>query len=270
MIILLTAFVFFVGINVGIRFANGSDPEPWRCRRTDGKKWRCAKECAPDLKYCEKHSHKTRSRSRKPVESQSRNTKDNPTILSNSNQQTKCSNLLMKNDLFPLSQSNKRFEQPISKGEQLLKQDSKGNHQHKSYLLDNNNPYLNTTGDAGIGAWSTIGKSVDDCSLTLSMQSGGSGIEFDDESYQMAVGLLNVDRNKFEDVYKPQQQWVNQDSWTSSQSTPGGPLGEALCLGIAGTMNSPQSEVFPHHGYSNSTTTSGSCEGGDHGFSFIR
>nr|GEX25403.1 growth-regulating factor 8-like [Tanacetum cinerariifolium] len=256
---------------MGIRFANGSDPEPWRCRRTDGKKWRCAKECAPDLRYCEKHSHKTRSRSRKPVESQSRNTKDNPTIPSTANQQTKCSDLFMKNDLFPLSQSNNRFEQPILKGDQLLKQDSKGNHQHKSYLLDRNNPYINTTGDGGIGAWSTIGKSVDDCSLTLSMQSGGSGIEFDDESFQMAARLLNLDRNKFEDVYKPQHQWVNQDSWASSGSTPGGPLGEALCLGIAGTTNSPQSEVFPHHGYSNSTTTSGSCEGGgDHGFSFIR
>ena len=46
------------------------DPEPWRCRRTDGKKWRCSKEAAPDSKYCERHMHRGRNRSRKPVETQ--------------------------------------------------------------------------------------------------------------------------------------------------------------------------------------------------------
>ncbi|WJX43701.1 hypothetical protein P8452_30765 [Trifolium repens] len=46
------------------------DPEPGRCRRTDGKKWRCAKEAYPDSKYCERHMHRGRNRSRKPVESQ--------------------------------------------------------------------------------------------------------------------------------------------------------------------------------------------------------
>ncbi|KAI3905877.1 hypothetical protein MKW92_002216 [Papaver armeniacum] len=52
-----------------------SDPQiPWtyyhigRCRRTDGKKWRCAKEVYHDSKYCEKHMHRGRNRSRKPVE----------------------------------------------------------------------------------------------------------------------------------------------------------------------------------------------------------
>ncbi|GMH19687.1 hypothetical protein Nepgr_021528 [Nepenthes gracilis] len=46
------------------------DPEPGRCRRTDGKKWRCSKEANPDSKYCERHMHRGRNRSRKPVESQ--------------------------------------------------------------------------------------------------------------------------------------------------------------------------------------------------------
>ncbi|KAL6000053.1 hypothetical protein ACLOJK_034730 [Asimina triloba] len=47
----------------------GTDPEPGRCRRTDGKKWRCSKEAFPDSKYCERHMHRGRNRSRKPVES---------------------------------------------------------------------------------------------------------------------------------------------------------------------------------------------------------
>ncbi|KAE8656155.1 Origin recognition complex subunit 3, putative isoform 1 [Hibiscus syriacus] len=46
------------------------DPEPGRCRRTDGKKWRCSKDAYPDSKYCERHMHRGRNRSRKPVESQ--------------------------------------------------------------------------------------------------------------------------------------------------------------------------------------------------------
>ncbi|KAB2626199.1 GRF domain class transcription factor [Pyrus ussuriensis x Pyrus communis] len=46
------------------------DPEPGRCRRTDGKKWRCSKDAHPDSKYCERHMNRGRYRSRKLVESQ--------------------------------------------------------------------------------------------------------------------------------------------------------------------------------------------------------
>ncbi|KDP32107.1 hypothetical protein JCGZ_12568 [Jatropha curcas] len=46
------------------------DSEPERCRRTDGKKWRCSRNTVPDQKYCEKHRNRGRYRSRKPVEAQ--------------------------------------------------------------------------------------------------------------------------------------------------------------------------------------------------------
>ncbi|KAI3447199.1 hypothetical protein Pfo_003864, partial [Paulownia fortunei] len=54
------------GFHMG--FGRKIDPEPGRCRRTDGKKWRCSKEAYPDSKYCERHMHRGRNRSRKPVE----------------------------------------------------------------------------------------------------------------------------------------------------------------------------------------------------------
>ncbi|KAL5583642.1 hypothetical protein UlMin_016084 [Ulmus minor] len=54
------------------------DPEPGRCRRTDGKKWRCSKEAYPDSKYCERHMHRGRNRSRKPVEVSSSTTIPTP------------------------------------------------------------------------------------------------------------------------------------------------------------------------------------------------
>ncbi|KAL5571990.1 hypothetical protein UlMin_021587 [Ulmus minor] len=44
------------------------DPEPGRCRRTDGKKWRCSRNSIPEEKYCELHMHRGRGRSRKHVE----------------------------------------------------------------------------------------------------------------------------------------------------------------------------------------------------------
>ncbi|GLT78312.1 hypothetical protein SLA2020_498520 [Shorea laevis] len=51
-----------------LEYRNALDPEPGRCRRTDGKKWRCSKEAVPNHKYCERHMHRGRHRSRKLVE----------------------------------------------------------------------------------------------------------------------------------------------------------------------------------------------------------
>ncbi|TYK07223.1 growth-regulating factor 5 isoform X1 [Cucumis melo var. makuwa] len=62
-------------------FGRKTDPEPGRCRRTDGKKWRCSKEAYPDSKYCERHMHRGRNRSRKPVEISSTPPTQTPTPL---------------------------------------------------------------------------------------------------------------------------------------------------------------------------------------------
>lgn len=53
-----------------------ADVEPSRCRRTDGKKWRCSRDAVGDLRYCERHINRSRYRSRKHVEGQ----KATPTI----------------------------------------------------------------------------------------------------------------------------------------------------------------------------------------------
>ncbi|XVF07725.1 hypothetical protein REPUB_Repub06bG0164400 [Reevesia pubescens] len=55
------------------------DPEPGRCRRTDGKKWRCSRDVVAGQKYCERHVHRGRNRSRKPVEMPTSSTKTNMT-----------------------------------------------------------------------------------------------------------------------------------------------------------------------------------------------
>ncbi|PSS32252.1 Growth-regulating factor like, partial [Actinidia chinensis var. chinensis] len=58
------------------------DPEPGRCRRTDGKKWRCSKDVYPDSKYCDRHMHRGRNRSRKPVELQAVSQSSSSTLTS--------------------------------------------------------------------------------------------------------------------------------------------------------------------------------------------
>ncbi|KAG2686519.1 hypothetical protein I3760_09G009200 [Carya illinoinensis] len=58
------------------------DPEPGRCRRTDGKKWRCSRDVVAGQKYCERHVHRGRNRSRKPVEIPTSITSSTSTIAS--------------------------------------------------------------------------------------------------------------------------------------------------------------------------------------------
>ncbi|CAL4984127.1 unnamed protein product [Urochloa decumbens] len=48
---------------------SSGDAEPGRCRRTDGKKWRCSRDAIDDQKYCERHIKRNCHRSRKHVES---------------------------------------------------------------------------------------------------------------------------------------------------------------------------------------------------------
>eukprot|EP00898_Chlorokybus_atmophyticus_P003677 jgi/Chlat1/430/Chrsp103S01009 len=43
----------------------GAGDQPNRCRRTDGKKWRCSRAVVPMQKYCEAHMHRGRHRPRK-------------------------------------------------------------------------------------------------------------------------------------------------------------------------------------------------------------
>ena len=51
-------------------YSGNADLEPGRCRRTDGKKWRCSRDAVAEQKYCERHMNRGRHRSRKHVEGQ--------------------------------------------------------------------------------------------------------------------------------------------------------------------------------------------------------
>ncbi|GLT54556.1 hypothetical protein SLA2020_277480 [Shorea laevis] len=74
-------------------FSN-NDPEPGRCRRTDGKKWRCSRDAVADQKYCERHMNRGRHRSRKPVEGQTGHAITGTTTTTNNNASSTSSKLM--------------------------------------------------------------------------------------------------------------------------------------------------------------------------------
>lgn len=57
----------------GWELKSNMEAEPRRCRRSDGKKWRCSRNVVQNQKYCEKHMHRGRQRPRKHVELTSSN-----------------------------------------------------------------------------------------------------------------------------------------------------------------------------------------------------
>ncbi|KAM2035557.1 hypothetical protein EV2_039526 [Malus domestica] len=273
--------------------SGSSDPEPWRCKRTDGKKWRCSRDVAPDLKYCERHAHKTRNRSRKPVESQTLN----PNFLTNNNnmrsptsnffrqsnitnqQSPYSSNMVpsaaaaagphvqprslawfMNGEAPAVGGSNQEWEQmmqfklglkssshnytkPTNTDVDVPKQQTEGSlNLHTDYSGEIQGLQIQQTRHF-IDAWSTStsaereedrvfvspNQKLPFSSLTLSM-SGGEGSNEERENTQMGLGVLGEER---ESVGGLKSQWMNPMSWMMG-SPPGGPLAEALCLGIAG------------------------------------
>ncbi|XP_061997416.1 growth-regulating factor 9 [Rosa rugosa] len=94
----------------GFDYRSKMDTEPGRCRRTDGKKWRCSRDVVPDEKYCEKHMHRGRHRSRKPVEA--------------SQVTSPPSTKLLKNSDGELLNSKKNLQIQTPKGLQLMAQPS--------------------------------------------------------------------------------------------------------------------------------------------------
>ncbi|KAH6830821.1 hypothetical protein C2S53_004078 [Perilla frutescens var. hirtella] len=289
-----------------LRFpSSGSDPEPWRCKRTDGKKWRCSRDVAPDQKYCERHAHKNRPRSRKHVEisphnkstttTLQRSTSQFPTMLSPTSyaDQTRCIEWLMRGGNRDDTAAVSSCKQPQQHWDQeMLNRDKNDNNvsvYHPQFAEKQDFTILNPeefrtdqTTRLFIDAWGKDGVdgmsssaaasttttttekklSWPSSSLSLSMSRMAEG---DDEEGEFGIGILKNDH-----------QWVNQGSWMNS-SAPGGPLGEALCLGNgnSSTVRGGFYNLPSPHGNANNTNSSSSCskssceDGTTHALNFV-
>ena len=103
-----------MGNGLDVRFTNRADLEAGRCRRTDGKKWRCSRDVAPDKKYCERHMHRGRPRSRKHVElntcnNSNKKSRHDPAICSESPVTVAISNSTINNNNNSGSASHDHF-----------------------------------------------------------------------------------------------------------------------------------------------------------------
>ncbi|KAG5249504.1 growth-regulating factor [Salix suchowensis] len=283
------------------------DPEPWRCKRTDGKKWRCSRDVAPDQKYCERHSHKSRPRSRKPVES---NTHDFPRSMTSTinnnystnpqlfNQKTHFPrNLymfpgvmassvtsydhpgslewLLKGETLPVSSNSSQEWQHLTrdviKGYHNVNDiDREGVHSLQSQMLNDHcsmflspkstalDRALNHSQTQAQVTWHFIDacpansgrdnicntthvsssetSALPQSALTILSMSSGSQSETSNEgngSAQLVVlGSVNC-------LIRPQWTMTNGGSW------PGGPLAEALCLGISGLAKTASNLASP-------------------------
>lgn len=275
---------------------NTADLEPWRCKRTDGKKWRCSRNVIPDQKYCERHTHKSRPRSRKHVESSHQSSHHNDIRTA-------------KNDTSQLVRTYPQFYgQPISQIPVLstLPSASSPYDHHRCFYLHSCSqsiqilPLWNHLKDWNLVVdmwrglrWFTkeddaIGTLNPETQEAVQLKVGSSrelkrGFDYDlnfrqkepivDQSFGALQGLLslnqtpqhNQETRQFvvegkqdeamgssltlsmagggmeETEGTNQHQWVSHEgpSWLYS-TTPGGPLAEALCLGVS---NNPSSST---------------------------
>ncbi|KAJ6703372.1 hypothetical protein OIU85_029343 [Salix viminalis] len=298
---------------------NSPDPEPWRCKRTDGKKWRCSRDVAPDQKYCERHSHKSRPRSRKPVES---NTHDFPGSMTSTTStiNNNCStnpqlfnqkphfprNLymfpgvmassvtsydhpgslewLLKGETLPVSSNSSQEWQHLRRGvikgyHNVNDIDREGVHSlqsqrlndHCSMFLSPKSTALDRTLNHSQTQAQVTWHFIDACpansgrdnicknthvsssetsalphsALTLSMSSGSQS-ETSNEGNGSAqlgscgiVGTSDRDHQSVNGLIRPQWTMTHGGSW------PGGPLAEALCLGISGDAKTASNSASP-------------------------
>ncbi|XP_065858470.1 growth-regulating factor 8-like isoform X2 [Euphorbia lathyris] len=307
-------------LELGISSCN-SDPEPWRCKRTDGKKWRCSRDVAPDQKYCERHSHKSRPRSRKPVELQSESMSMATNLLNQKSQfrsqpnsnfsifssspgaaamvsvpssydQSRNLDWFLKGETVPITSSNSNLEWPSLKAEST-KCDENMYHFRESQHLDSNS-YMGLRSNTHSLQTHRLN---DNCSLLLSPTSaslsprshtqeaqetrhfldvwssamrdscssvGGSpkGLPASSLSLSMAGGTGSEENENGEasSLRPGGGQWMSHgSSWLGSSSTPGGPLAEALCLGISSSAKD-DSNFTSSHGSSSYGNTSGGCD----------
>ncbi|XP_010439079.1 PREDICTED: growth-regulating factor 8-like [Camelina sativa] len=248
---------------------NTADQEPWRCKRTDGKKWRCSRNVIPDQKYCKRHTHKSRPRSRKHVESSHQSSNHSDTRSS------------AKNDTSQFTRAYPQFYgQPVNQVPVL------STLQSASSLYDHNRGlrWFRKEGDAT----GTLNPEIHE---TVPLKVGSRrelkrGFNYDlnfrqkepivDQSFGALQSLLSVNQTphnqetrrfvvqgkqdeamgssltlsmagggSMEEAEGTNQhhQWVSHEglSWIYSTTTPGGPLAEALYLGVS--TNNPSSST---------------------------
>ncbi|GFP88116.1 growth-regulating factor 4 [Phtheirospermum japonicum] len=216
----------------------GMDPEPGRCRRTDGKKWRCSRDVVAGQKYCERHVHRGRNRSRKPVENTT-SAAGAPYVGGGSALKTNCSaagrgvaaggdggggsscfTLTTSSHSTDLLHMNQRSCESI-----IETNDGQSSGRTLRHFFDDWSKPLHETDNAASYSATNLsismpGNSSSDFSLKL-----GTGVG-EEPSTQVVSGERDDNNNNSNS--KPQLNWGGM-AWENNSAAPmGGPLAEAL------------------------------------------
>lgn len=239
-----------------LRYSSKQDLEPGRCKRTDGKKWRCSRDVAPNQKYCERHMHRGRPRSRKHVELSKNPT--NKTLPSPSSNPRKVvgSTILPSATESPLFlESNKRGSDWSTEGgsEQQWRQIMQTSRSIFNNDFGEQQPLdLQAFTDFGtshdylgsdetprrdfIDAWSTDKSNViKDSSVGSTGNLSPSALDL---SMAMALGNNTID-NGFGLCDMEQREESTQVSSLLNPVSCGGPLAEVLRVGVCSNPTSP-------------------------------
>ncbi|TMW86772.1 hypothetical protein EJD97_020902 [Solanum chilense] len=185
-------------------FGKKIDPEPGRCRRTDGKKWRCSKEAYPDSKYCERHMHRGRNRSRKPVE-----------IMTNNNTTSSTTRPIIPPTAIPISSINKNTNTCSPTSFSYLTSSSSSTHEpHHNYPFHYRPPQDHTpkflfespTTYSRNGMKEEVGEHVffsSEASGTMRSTCGSNSIESD--TWQLSPLTMSSSPMKQRTTYSPSQ-----------------------------------------------------------------
>ncbi|RWV82930.1 hypothetical protein GW17_00055528 [Ensete ventricosum] len=95
-------------------YSGNADPEPGRCRRTDGKKWRCSRDAVADQKYCERHINRGRHRSRKHVEGQTGHAAKPVSVITSSQSASTVPDAISSGSLTNSQQQSKSLQSNIT------------------------------------------------------------------------------------------------------------------------------------------------------------
>ncbi|KAL0382478.1 UNVERIFIED_CONTAM: Growth-regulating factor 7 [Sesamum calycinum] len=259
------------------RYSRNGDPEPGRCKRTDGKKWRCSREVAPHQKYCERHLHRGRPRSRKPVEVKNNGenhhkktrldqTRSLPTVQSSStaSQEFVAANqpLLLFNAKTDLtictpSYNGSNRDLSLTVDEEMVGRDDDYVEQQPwdvftypkfegqtgfidAWSVDN----MNITDNRNLESWVSLNDGNVSPSLNLTMAMAAEDVL----SEEMRTKQMGTSVDDFDDDHKIKDSiWLSPVSWELFAR--GGPLGEALqpgSLAIGGSNRRPPTILSAH------------------------
>ncbi|KAJ0245645.1 WRC domain-containing protein [Hirschfeldia incana] len=204
------------------------DPEPGRCKRTDGKKWRCSRDVVGSYKYCDRHIHRGRNRSRKPVETNT----NAASSFALGEELVHGPNNLFSSSSSHSSTQDLHLNSHLSCSSEMKQESSSNNNNKRPYEAHNGRTNNGHTLRHFFEDWPQSSDSTprpvspSTCHLTISMPSNASS----DVSLKLSTWNEDEEANMRNNNNNEKEHQQGMDCWSSgvNHHNMDGPLAEAL------------------------------------------